>query len=584
MFKNMKISKKIISGFICVIVITAILSGIFIHSTLNAQQTNNWNIHTYKVMLNYKSLLESLINVETGQRGYLVAGEEKFLEPFNVGKDNFRTSLAELKEITSDNPKQQEKLNAIEQKSKEFTKILEDGIELRKSGNMDVVVENEKKQLSKNSMDSLRTMIDDGINMEQNLLAVREQQSKNALIFSIGSTAIGFIITVILSIIIAIKISGSISKPINKCVDRLTLLAKGDLNAPVPDIYKEDETGMLADSTRLIVRNINGIICGMTSALGEMSKGNLVIENDASEYYVGDFIPLATATHKILESFNNTLSQINQSADQVTSGSNQVASGAQTLSQGATEQASAIEELSASIVEITAQIKQNAENARLANNSSELAGKELFNSNDQMKHMVDAMDEINLKSAEISKIIKVIEDIAFQTNILALNAAVEAARAGNAGKGFAVVADEVRNLASKSAEAAKSTTNLIEETLIAVQNGSKIANNTAKSLDESAKVTQEAIVLIEKIAEASAQQSQSATQVTIGVEQISAVVQTNSATAEEGAAASEELSSQAQILKDLISKFKLREEKSFHENIDEDYILMEKGGASIDKY
>ena len=232
---------------------------------------------------------------------------------------------------------------------------------------------------------------------------------------------------------------------------------------------------------------------------------------------------------------------------------------AQALSQGATEQASSIEELSASITEITDQINKNAENAKQANDSAEHAGREIMNSNEQMRSMVEAMDEITVKSSEISKIIKVIDDIAFQTNILALNAAVEAARAGAAGKGFAVVADEVRNLASKSAEAAKGTTVLIEESIAAVQSGSEIARRTAEMLDESANVTRQAVSLIEKITEASIMQAESAAQINVGVEQISSVVQTNSATSEESAAASEELSGQAELLKSLVGKFRLRE-------------------------
>lgn len=203
-------------------------------------------------------------------------------------------------------------------------------------------------------------------------------------------------------------------------------------------------------------------------------------------------------------------------------------------------------------------IRQNAENSKLANKNAELAGKEIISSNEEMKLMVKAMNQIDSKSSEISKIIKVIDDIAFQTNILALNAAVEAARAGAAGKGFAVVADEFRSLASKSAEAAKNTTLLIEETLASVHLGTEIAHNTAKKLEDSEKITREAVSLIEQITEASEEQASSAIQINVGIEQISAVVQTNSATSEESAAASEELNAQADALQNLVGRFKLR--------------------------
>ncbi len=211
---------------------------------------------------------------------------------------------------------------------------------------------------------------------------------------------------------------------------------------------------------------------------------------------------------------------------------------------------------------MTERIRQSASHSKLANERANSAGKEIAKSNEEMKQMLQAMNQINAKSAEISKIIKIIEDIAFQTNILALNAAVEAARAGSAGKGFAVVADEVRNLASKSADAAKQTTRLIEETLVAVQDGTQIADHTAEFLDESETITRQAVMLIEKITEASASQAAAAAQINVVIEEIAAVVQTNSATAEESAAASEELNAQAEMLNQLVRQFKLKEEES----------------------
>ena len=226
-------------------------------------------------------------------------------------------------------------------------------------------------------------------------------------------------------------------------------------------------------------------------------------------------------------------------ADQVSAGSDEVSNGAQVLAQGSTEQASAIEELSASIDTVAGQVKQNADHAVDANSQMAVVGDEMEKSNSEMKKMLDAMSDINESSTKIAKIIKAIEDIAFQTNILALNAAVEAARAGAAGKGFAVVADEVRNLAGKSAEAATNTNVLITSSVEAVQNGMKIADATAQTLVEAVNGSKEVMGLIEQISAASKEQALSIEQITQGVEQISGVVQTNSATAEESAAASE---------------------------------------------
>ena len=243
---------------------------------------------------------------------------------------------------------------------------------------------------------------------------------------------------------------------------------------------------------------------------------------------------------------------------EIKNSSDQVSSGAQALSQGATEQASSIEQLSASIIEISDQVRSNAVNANNATSLVESVGKEIDRSNIHMQEMIRAISEISDKSAQIGRIIKTIDDIAFQTNILALNAAVEAARAGAAGKGFAVVADEVRNLAGKSAQAASETTELIESSISAVLNGTRIADETAESLSSVVTGASKITSLMQDISKASNEQANSIGQVTQGIEQISGVVQTNSATAEESAAASEELSAQAQLLNSLVSKFKMR--------------------------
>lgn len=362
-------------------------------------------------------------------------------------------------------------------------------------------------------------------------------------------------IFILLGSFVSIQYANGLSKPIRACCDRLVKLSKGDLTTKVDSVKRKDEIELLTNCTSALMEEFNDMIQDISYILDEMSMGNFTVQ--PKTVYHGDFIPIKTSIEHILLSLSDTLKQINQVGDQVAIGSDQVSSGAQALAQGCAEQASSIEELSASIAELTEQIRQNAKNSKLANESANLAGNEIVKSNEEMKHMITAMNEINAKSAEISKIIKVIEEIAFQTNLLALNAAVEAARAGTAGKGFAVVADEVRNLASKSAEAAKSTTALIGETLLALQAGSQIADNTAQYLEESEKVTRKAVLLIEKITEASENQAALSAQINLGIGQIATVVQTNSATAEESAAASEELNSQAETLNQLVHQFKL---------------------------
>ncbi|WMJ82943.1 methyl-accepting chemotaxis protein [Oscillospiraceae bacterium LTW-04] len=368
---------------------------------------------------------------------------------------------------------------------------------------------------------------------------------------SIGAVLIGALATYF--------VSSSITNPIKKVTVAAQQIADGNFDVSL-SVNSKDEVGQLANAFNFTIDrlvNYQGYIDEISDALHHVSNGNLKVE--LQREYAGQFKKLKDSMMALLANLNSTILQINQSSEQVHSGAEQVANASQALSQGATEQASSIEELSASITEVTEQIRKNAENAKLAHEKANFAGNEMRDSNEQMREMMAAMEQITFKSSEISKIIKIIEDIAFQTNILALNAAVEAARAGAAGKGFAVVADEVRSLAGKSAEAAKNTTGLIEETIKAVDNGSQIAGKTAASLDKSAQVTVDAVTLIDEIALASQEQATAIVQINQGIEQISTVVQTNAATAEESAAASEELSGQANILQELISKFILSE-------------------------
>jgi methyl-accepting chemotaxis protein len=353
------------------------------------------------------------------------------------------------------------------------------------------------------------------------------------------------------------------SAEVDKLLVNLQRLSRGELNcdivvAEADDVTREQHAlfSEIAQNLCSAVNEIKQYIDEISSVLGEMSDGNLCVE--ITSEYKGDFIALKTSINGIVGALNNVLSEINTAADQVAAGTQQVSDGSQEISQGATEQASSIEELTASVTQIAAQTKQNAMNANTANELSMTAKNDAVAGNDQMKGMQQAMLEINESSASISKIIKVIDDIAFQTNILALNAAVEAARAGVHGKGFAVVAEEVRNLAARSANAAKETTELIEGSIKKVEAGTKIADGTATALTNIVDGVEKAVELVGEIAVASNEQATGIAQVNNGIEQMSQVVQTNSATAEEAAAASEELSSQASMLKNMVAQFKLK--------------------------
>lgn len=287
----------------------------------------------------------------------------------------------------------------------------------------------------------------------------------------------------------------------------------------------------------------------------EMSKGNLSVY--AKGQYNGEYERIKEAINHTLVSFNEVLSDINKAAEQVSTGAVQVSHSSMALSQGATEQASTIEQLTASIDEVASQTRLNAANANQSKDMADIASKNAALGNERMQTMLSAINDINNSSSDISRIIKVIDEIAFQTNILALNAAVEAARAGQYGKGFAVVAEEVRNLAARSANAAKETTVLIENSIKKAEEGTKIAQATAEALDLIIGSIEKSAGFIGEIAIASNEQANAVAQINMGVNQVSQVIQTNSATSEEGAAASEELSSQAELLKEMVKKFKL---------------------------
>ena len=380
-------------------------------------------------------------------------------------------------------------------------------------------------------------------------------QEKNQLLFALILSEV--IIFILVQVINFVRISNAL-KPLKKISEVGKEVAGGNFDVEIHYPHK-DEIGELSRSISEVIGRSKKIVFDLRDRLDAMAGGNFT-ENLESEEYVGDYAPLLESLKHIQEDMNRTLQEVHASSVQVLSSAEQVNTGAQSLSQGATEQASSIEELSANMQDISHSIQASTKTAGDAYKLQGEAGVAVLQSNEKMEEMRKAMDDITAKSNEISKIIKTIDDIAFQTNILSLNAAIEAARAGAAGKGFAVVADEVGNLAQKSAKAAQNTGLLIEETIEAVEKGAKITEETAESLSSVSKSTEEVNTLIEKISFASNKDLEGITSLNQGLQQISSVVQANSATAEQSAAASEELTGQANKMNELVERFQLREE------------------------
>ncbi|HEY8348896.1 MAG TPA: HAMP domain-containing methyl-accepting chemotaxis protein [Clostridia bacterium] len=403
----------------------------------------------------------------------------------------------------------------------------------------------EAYELATQANDAIDELIRYNLNYAATQIAVNEEKALNSIFLMIAVIVIGVIFAIIFSLVI----SRGISVPINKVVVAAGQLARGDLDISF-DIRSRDETGKLVDAFRDLVDSTRE----QAFLVEKIADGDLTVDIPirSEKDLLGR--KLSEMVHKI----NGLLQNIVNAAEQVSAGARQISDSSMALSQGATEQASSIEELTASIEQVSTQTKINAENASKANGMAEQAKNYAVTGNEQMKEMLKAMDEINESSNNINKIIKVIDDIAFQTNILALNAAVEAARAGQHGKGFAVVAEEVRTLAGRSANAAKETTALIEDSIKKSGEGTRIAKETAEALAKIFNEVNAVSGLVGDINNASNEQAAAIAQINQGIMQVSQVVQENSATSEESAAASEELSGQAEILYDLISQFKLK--------------------------
>jgi len=552
-YKNLKISLKLIVGFLIVALISALIGVIGIIS-LNAIGSNAQYLYHYATepIRKVSSALSLYQENRVETRNLLLLDSAQDIKE---RIDDINERAAEIQSIMDEYQKTiatdtgrayfQEYVTAYDA----YLPILNEIIALVQQGRKDeayaVLMGDGMTTAAKNVQDAIQGLIDtrakNGGKEYDNIVNVSHRTRLTMIILS----AVG----VTLAIALGFMISRIISKPLDNMVEVANRLALGDVDVSIQHEYN-DETGKLAKAFKALANTIKE----QAHLAERMAEGDFSQEVDIRS----DKDVLGKALNIMIDNINELLGNVVNSANQVAAGAKQISDSSMVLSEGSTEQASSIEELTASLEEISSQTTHNAENANKANELTKTIKLKADHGNKQMKEMLDAMEAINASSNNIKKIIKVIDDIAFQTNILALNAAVEAARAGQHGKGFAVVAEEVRTLAARSANAAKETTELIENSIAKVNVGTRIASETADSLNDIVNSIDEAYSLINEIATASTEQAAGISQINQGIVQVSKVVQTNSATAEESATASEELANQAESLRSLVNRFKLK--------------------------
>lgn len=557
--QNMKIRAKLylLSGLaLAGMLIIGSLSFILMNTLNNAtaQMSNYWLPGVSAA----KDMGRALSNIRLNELGYLTAiskeGETFSLQYLEKEKSDMDTLLSDYTQyIASD--EEQILYTTVKENWENYKRRDGEIIALAKEGNVEqarAILEGECIELYNSVNESLNGLI------TYNTDGSQASTEKTEALFhsSVFISTIVMIACVVIGFLAAFLVIYAIKNPVAQIQKAIIEMAEGNLDVDLTYTAK-DEFGVLSNHMQKLIQKLRIIINDETQLLKNMASGDFTGHSSCPQEYTKGFHSLLVSFETISTKLNDTLTQITTSSEQVANGSEQVAATAQALSQGSAQQAASIQELADSISKISEKITENAANTETAGNMAQTVGQEMNLSNEKMQDMIAAMNNISICSDEISKIIKTIEDIAFQTNILALNAAVEAARAGNAGKGFAVVADEVRNLAGKSAEASKNTASLIENSMLAVQNGTQIADETAQSLRQVIESTKEVTSLISKISEAGTKQASAITELTLGVDRISSVVHTNSATAEESAAASEALSGQSQIMQNLIEQFKL---------------------------
>lgn len=550
--KNLKIRYKMFLGFGSILILLIVMNGF---SLYNLRKTSNMVLELYDGphmnSLSSVALIKEMYQMDASLKSMILEDNTEHDRPYYEAAQKAAASELQTMEaigmLSSDKLSQLK--NAIASLDNAYAEI------------MKLVTVSPERAYEKLEQ-SFKPAMDTAIAVVQETAAVANQEADQFRKDAVKGTNwiifiqnIMFAVIVITAMGIAIKMGRDISLPLRRLAKEMEKISKGDFDVELNNPSK-DEIGMLTRQLRETVDRIKIYIQDISHTLGEISHGNIALE--VTREYVGEFGTIKVSLNHIIDALNFTMEQIDNCCDQVQAGSSSLASNSQSLARGSAEQSVAVEGFQSNLSTVATLTAGDSENAAKVKDLSLRTSDAVRFSNEQMQKMVVAMDDINASSQEIAKIIKIIEDIAFQTNILALNAAVEAARAGDAGKGFAVVADEVRNLASKSAEASKSTAQLIQNSMGAVDNGTKIADTAATSFKEVDENVRQMAIHLEEIDKSTYRQAEAFDRMVEMSDKITTVVRSNSSASEENSAASEELSQQADLLGQLVEKFKLK--------------------------
>ncbi|MGX8702556.1 methyl-accepting chemotaxis protein [Caproiciproducens sp.] len=558
-FVNFKIATKLIIGFLIVACIASVVGVVGLVNINTLAETDKvlyegntlgivyaGNANTYYQRLRY-NVAEMLLLEDNTQKDAYIGKMNDFISAIDSNLKNYESGI-----ITQTD---RDLFNSLKTDWDPYKSQMQQVIQLAGTGQyaqMKKVLLTDSDTLSGSLMDAFVNLYQYNADGAAKRAAENTQLAKTADLTMIITVLVAMIVAVLLGVFL----SRNISKPLGKMVTAADKLAQGDFEIDITTDSK-DEIGMLAKSFRNMSDTLRTIITDLSTGFGAFADCNFAVDTQAENYYVGAYYPLLDSLRKMRDTLSETMRHIGAAAEQVMTGSEQVSSGAQALASGSTEQAATVEELNASVTQVAEQADANLSTIGVAAGYIEQAGVGVNASNEYMRQLTEAMAEISSSSSQIASITKVIEDIAFQTNILALNAAIEAARAGTAGKGFAVVADEVRNLAAKSGEAAHQTSTLIAASVAAVERGTQITEQTAAQLQDTGVNAEKVTKSFATIEQASTEQTGAIDQIKDGLSQISAVVQTNAATAEENSATSEEMSAQAVALRKEVGKFRL---------------------------